>query len=95
MSTENKNYANQKDGCKTLGNTGANGDERCHINDMAGNAIEWTTELSLGSDGDGDYPCVARGGICEDEIAHTAVHYGYKTDFKSYYVGFRPLLYLK
>ncbi len=41
------NYANANGSTKSsVLNTGATGDEKCHIFDMAGNLLEWTTEYS-------------------------------------------------
>ena len=39
-------YQDGKNINSSLTNTGANRDERCKINDMASNCIEWTTEYS-------------------------------------------------
>ena len=46
----------------SLTNTGANNDERCKINDMASNMVEWTTEYSTCTDSFGASPCTRRGG---------------------------------
>ena len=43
-------------------NTGISNDKYCNIWDMSGNADEWTTEYSTGSDNSYFFPCVYRGG---------------------------------
>ena len=96
---ENKNYANAN--CETnnnynqLKNTGETGDEKCHIFDMAGNVMEWTTEYSTYTDSAGERPCLSRGGNYNFSNYHTASR-GYRTTADSVgSLGFRPLLYLK
>ena len=46
----------------SLTNTGANRDERCKINDMASNTIEWTTEYCNYTESSRACPCASRGG---------------------------------
>ena len=49
---------------KSLANTGVNSDEKCKINDMASNTIEWTTEYCTHAATNHSYvdPCAGRGG---------------------------------
>ena len=74
--------------------TGENGDEYCNINDMSGNAWEWTTETF----GISNHPCVYRGGSY-DKSGETAGSYTScrNYDYSTYtpsILSFRPLLYV-
>ena len=85
----NNNYAN-KLGSGTIKQTGNSSDEQCKINDMAGNAFEWTTETGYYA----SYtfiPCVYRGG---DSGAYTALRINLDTEYSYLGASFRPLLYL-
>ena len=82
----NTNYANAYDGAGGPLASGAKNDEQCHINDMARNLREWTTESS-GS------RCVNRGGRYNDTYYYTARRNS-DNDEAYGYVGFRPLIYL-
>ena len=55
----------------SLANTGANSDEKCKINDMASNNLEWTTEYCTYVDSGITYPCTCRGGIYNNYSVHT------------------------
>ena len=90
----NTNYANAYDPNGTLRNTGATGDEKCKIFDMAGNEIEWTTEYSTNAAGSIAYPCVSGGGGF-DYSYYYARHRSYSraSDADMAY-SFRPALYL-
>ena len=91
----NSNYANQTDGNGTLKNTGATGDEKCKIFDMAANCMEWTTEYSTGTDNNGAVPSIYRGGIYGYSEYYTSLHrYTYATG-NAKDISFRPLLYVK
>ena len=68
------------------GNTG--GDEQLHINDMASNVIEWTTETS----NDLGYPCSNRGGGYSSTT--TDSRQSERTIENESYYGFRPILYI-
>ncbi len=93
---ENENYANKSDGNGSLKNTGATGDEKCHIFDMAGNVYEWTTEYSMNSVFGLDCPCTFRGDMYDNKSkGYTAVRSYYYTGGSDDFFGFRPLLYLK
>ena len=86
------NYYNSSDGDGNIKETGEKGDEKCKINDMASNMLEWTTE-SYTPPGS---PCVFRGGTY---FATTTTSYRYfictsLTGINDEYFGFRPLLYL-
>ncbi len=73
--------------------TGNNGDEVLKINDMSGNAWEWTTETF----GLSDYPCVARGGFYGADINKVYFNAIKRTPFTYYandFGSFRPILYL-
>lgn len=52
------NYSMQSSLNNTLANTGVNGDEKCHIHDMASNCFEWITETYSGNNTN---PCVCIG----------------------------------
>ena len=56
------NYAKQISLNNILANTGKNGDERCQINDLASNVMEWTTEYSTSINNLIASSCVFRGG---------------------------------
>lgn len=77
-----------------LTNTGVNNDERCKINDMASNMMEWTTEYSNYMDSSNAYPCVGRGGNYNDTgyyASNRNINFsnGMSSDF-----GFRSILYI-
>ncbi len=90
----NENYANAYDKNGNLRNTGATGDEKCHIYDMAGNVSEWTTEYSSFALYSIPMPCVGRGGEYSGS-GWTAIRGGCVQPQYSSDLGFRPLLYLK
>ena len=95
--TDKTNYANQTSLNSSLLQTGTNTltetnkiDKQCNVYDMASNVAEWTTETS-------NYyfdPCVSRGGIYGDSNYYTSFRIINDTSYSSYYVGFRPLLYV-
>ena len=91
----NENYANESDGNGSLRNTGSTGDEKCHIFDMAGNVVEWTTEYSTYTFSGYNFPCVIRGGLYCDSDYYTAYRDLNFTTLSVSDIGFRPLLYLK
>ena len=91
----NSNYANQKNGNGTLKNTGATGDEKCKIFDMAGNLCEWTTEYSTFTYSSIASPCAIRGG----RFNYSSLYTSYRSFIDATYsysgVSFRSLLYVK
>ena len=92
----NANYANADRGSNTdLMNTGETGDVKCNIYDMAGNALEWTTEYSTGTDRWYAYTCVYRGGYCKSSDYRAAHRYGTNADNAHWCFSFRPTLYVK
>ena len=84
-------YAKQNSLNITLTNTGVNGDERCHIHDMASNCIEWTTETFK----DASMPSVNRGGYYTNSNASTNYRSsGGSITIANNRIAFRPILYL-
>ena len=56
-------YSKQNSLNTSITNTGVNNDEKCKINDMASNTVEWTTEYSTSTySSEFAYPCTHRGG---------------------------------
>ena len=97
QSMGNSNYANANGAVNTtLKNTGATGDQKCKIFDMAGNLEEWTTEYSAGTGSSKAYPCTFRGG-CYKYPKNTYTSVRSNTDATNNFGGisFRPLLYVK
>ena len=78
--------------------TGGNNDEYCKINDMSGNACEWTTETSTYDNSDSYGPCVSRGGYCDTCSSQASYCTSSRVvHFPSHSVNdiaFRPLLYV-
>ena len=90
----NSNYANANrdtTGNTSLKNTGATGDEKCNIFDMAANIAEWTTEYSTITDSSNAFPCTYRGG----DYDYTAYRDGNRATVSDFYTGFRVTLYIK
>lgn len=75
-------------------NTGLIGDERCKIQDMASNMVEWTTECSTIENIEKTYPCVRRGGNCYRDNNYTSYRFSIEAVYTDYSVAFRPILYL-
>ena len=75
-------------------NTGTNNDEKCKINDMASNTVEWTTEYCTYTTSDYAYACTVRGGsyyissYCTDNRGLRYVTYS------DHYICFRCALYM-
>ena len=79
----------------SLTNTGANKDEKCKINDMASNDLEWTTEYSTRINNSYAYPCTSRGGYYDNSDIYTSYrNNGNATDSNEGYT-FRSILYIK
>ena len=94
----NSNYANANrdtTGNTSLKNTGETGDIVCNIYDMAANTTEWTTEYSTYTPLSSAYPCVDRGGHCNDSDYYTAYRYYNSATFSYSYISFRSTLYVK
>lgn len=83
------NYSMQSSLNNTLANTGVNGDEKCHIHDMASNCFEWITETYSGNNTN---PCVCIGGNYMGGV--TSNRNFAKTSSVLSQIGFRTLLYL-
>ena len=78
-----------------LTNTGANKDEKCKINDMASNDLEWTTEYSTRINNSYAYPCTSRGVYYDNSDIYTSYrNNGNATDSNEGYT-FRSILYIK
>ena len=79
---------------KSLANTGTIGDEKCKINDMASNTVEWTTEYCAHADSSPAYHCTIRGGMygtsdsCPDYRDYTSTTDSYCSS------SFRCVLYM-
>ena len=87
-------YQNGQSINSSLTNTGVNNDEICKINDMASNAIEWTTEYSTNTYGSNAFPCTLRGGYCYDSGNYTS-NCSYNSATSSYRgISFRSTLYM-
>ena len=79
----------------SLTNTGVNNDEKCKINDMASNDLEWTTEYSTRINNSYAYPCTSRGGYYDNSDIYTSYrNNGNATDSNEGYT-FRSILYIK
>ncbi len=83
-------YSRQNSLNTIFANTGVNGDEKCHIQDMASNCLEWTTETYSNASA----PCTFRSGSCYHSNLYTSFRSGDSTSgaYRSY--SFRALLYL-
>ena len=88
-------YSYQSSQNTKLTNTGANKDEKCKINDMASNDLEWTTEYSTRINNSYAYPCTSRGGYYDNSDIYTSYrNNGNATDSNEGYT-FRSILYIK
>lgn len=85
-------YSYQDSKNTTLSNTGVNNDERCKINDMASNTMEWTTEycnLDYLT-----YHCTGMGGCYNHSDRYTSHRENGKVEGEYKQVAFRPTLYM-
>ena len=82
-------YATQNSLNTILANTGENGDEKCHIHDMASNCLELSTETSMQS----GYPCVSRGGSYCGTGYYVAERQTKNATLGGPMYSFRPILY--
>ena len=88
-------YSYQSSQNTKLTNTGVNNDEKCKINDMASNDLEWTTEYSTRINNSHAYPCTSRGGYYDNSDIYTSYrNNGNATDSNEGYT-FRSILYIK
>ena len=78
----------------SLANTGVNSDEKCKINDMALNTLEWTTEYCTGTGSSFAYPCTLRGGGYSRSSSYTDGRYVGSATNSYFYVSFRCALYM-
>ena len=68
---------------------------RCKIHDIASNECEWTTEYSTIQVSDEAYPCIDRGGFCNDTtFSYVSTRSNLNALFKGMFNSFRPILYL-
>ena len=88
-------YQNGQSINASLTNTGVNNDEKCKINDMASNTLEWTTEYSTHTYSSSAYPCIRTGGNCSDTETYTSIRYNLRAVVSSRYNTFRSILYIK
>ena len=90
-SVKNYSYLNKS---TKYGVAGENGDEYCNINDMSGNAYEWTTETYSYANN----PCVSRGGCYFTYFSSASFCASNRgngsTTSSSDNISFRPLLYV-
>ena len=86
-------YSKQNSLNEDLANTGTNSDEKCKINDMASNTVEWTTEYCTSTYSSNAFPCTYRGGY------YGSSHYTDSRNFKGAtysndFLSFRSALYM-
>ena len=88
-------YSKQNSLNKSLANTGVNSDEKCKINDMASNTLEWTTEYCTYTSSDIAFPCTYRGGGYNTSSNYTDFRdNGIATNSNNDCVSFRCALYM-
>ena len=86
-------YSKQNSLNKSFTNTGVNNDEKCKINDMASNTLEWTTEYCIHANSKA-YPCANRGGnygsnmFCVGSRSYNSATHNYN------FISFRSTLYM-
>ena len=85
-------YSRQNSLNTSLANTGVNNDEKCKINDMASNTMEWTTEYCTYTDSSHAYPCASRGGSYSSYYTYGRAYY--YAEFSYDHVSFRCALYM-
>ncbi len=78
----------------SLTNTGVNSDEKCKINDMASNTMEWTTEYCTGTYSSNAYPCTYRGGFYYSSSYYTDYRNNGRATYSDYGISFRCALYM-
>ena len=88
------NYSKQTSLNKSLANTGVNSDEKCKINDMASNTMEWTTEYCTFTNSRAAYPCTTRGGCYSISSYYTDSRNYYSAASSDYTISFRCALYM-
>ena len=87
-------YSKQNSLNKSFANTGVNSDEKCKINDMASNTMEWTTEYCTYTEGSYAYPCTMRGGTYYGSGNHTDHRVGRRATNSDSFISFRSALYM-
>ncbi len=77
-------------------NTGTNGDEKCKINDMSSNMMEWTTEYSnnVNEEENLAFPCTYVGGSMWTADYYTCRRNNINTEFVDHGISFRTILYI-
>ena len=94
--SENANYSRKSAISASINNTGVSKDEICKINDMAANAIEWTTEYTTYILNNKANPCSIRGGTCYNPTNTYPSFRGYSMvmNYETIDVSFRSMLYI-
>ncbi len=87
-------YQDAKSINSSLTNTGVNRDEVCKINDMASNALEWTTEYSTITIKSVAQPCSDRGGVYHSSSSCTSTRDCVYATNSNGYRTFRSTLYM-
>ena len=77
-----------------VANTGVNSDEKCKINDMASNTLEWTTEYCTITNSSRAYPCTGRGGGYNYSSFYTVHRYNNLATISHDFISFRTALYM-
>ena len=88
-------YSYQSSQNTKLTNTGVNNDEKCKINDMASNDLEWTTEYSTRINNSYAYPCTSRGGYYDNSDIYTSYRNNGNATYSNEGYTFRSILYIK
>ena len=87
-------YSKQNSLNESLANTGVNSDEKCKINDMASNTMEWTTEYCTVANSSHASPCTSRGGIYFSSSCYTDYRYINDAPYSLSRLSFRCALYM-
>ena len=92
--SEDTDYSRQTSLNTSLANTGVNSDEKCKINDMASNTIEWTTEYCNNANSSNANPCTYRGGCCNNSSYYTGNRSHNNATSRNVNLSFRAALYM-
>ena len=87
-------YSRQNSINTSLANTGVNSDEKCKINDMASNTIEWTTEYCNNANSSNANPCTYRGGCYNNSRYYTGNRGHNNATSRNVNLSFRAALYM-
>jgi len=87
-------YSKQDSLNKSLANTGVNSDEKCKINDMASNTVEWTTEYCTNLSSSYAGPCTYRGGDYNSSSSFTDRRDNHDATYSHSALSFRCALYM-